>query len=234
MTERRSDEPVSTAAEELQSPVPVLVALLGPPGSGKTTLGKTLEILYPDEFTFMSIGEEMRNDRSTTADGVVEEIMNRAMIENIPFAVIDGSFSPDSLLHLRDLVSTVLIIHLDVDVDLCQKLLFLRGADRDTIASERLSLWEQKSSELFSVAKRLGCVSLRPNVVFFDDEESKNSAIAEFSKKRKTCIVDLGLGDGHDMRNREFVDNFCGRKSEGTGGEAASGQGRSVTEIVSS
>jgi hypothetical protein len=80
-----------------------------------------------------------------------------------------------------------------------------------------------------SVAKRLGCVSLRPNVVFFDDEESKNSALAVFSKKRKTCFVDIGLDDGHNMRNRELVDEFCGRKSEGTGGEAVS-----VTEIVSS
>ncbi|KAJ1460913.1 hypothetical protein M885DRAFT_612091 [Pelagophyceae sp. CCMP2097] len=133
----------------------VLVALIGAPGAGKTSLGQRVAAAAPEACTFVSIGEEMRRRKaegrpSASAEAIVAEALR------IPKAVcvVDGAFWADGLLRLLDVSDSVVVLHVDTPERACREALRARGRAADDVT--RVERWHRHSKELLRVAQLLG------------------------------------------------------------------------------
>ena len=157
-------EPDAKAMTELSlddTSLPTIIVLLGAPGVGKTTMGNSLKSEFPEQCTFLSIGEELRaRARDGTTDSV-ESIVAKAYQEgqrrNVRYVFIDGSFRADGLMMLLELSSKVFVLYLktdETDIWKCAANIKRRGRPGDSV--ERLASWRRHSPETLRAANLLG------------------------------------------------------------------------------
>ena len=154
-------------SSEAQGRDAALVCIIGPPGSGKSTLGKALAAAFPEDCFSLSVGEEMRRHPGTSADSIIRGALECARHLGTRYTVVDGSFRGQSLLALRELASTVLILNLEVNLDVCKENVRKRGAraGEDGVRGlDRVDQWEKSSRSTLRAAHLLGSRTLRPMV----------------------------------------------------------------------